>query len=381
VWWKIAETIVPVRNSTGLPYDLAMVPKEERKDLPDGCFYGPFARIMANMDGMKNLKSLILEAEWEAKQEISASKVREYIGAVEFLSEYNYLKNRYTLSIKKEDIRMALRKAGIRQGDLIMVHSGLSSFGHIEGGADTVIDAFLEVVGDKGTLLFPTFTMSFTCFNGDCSAIRNHRPFDIEDTSVWVGKIPSTFLKRKGVVRSSHPTHSVAGIGHLAGKCLLAHRASDPPVCRNSPFGKLMECNGKIAWFGAGLESTTFFHLLENELDMPYLKEAVCRVKEKTGAIRILLIQKHLPGHRDFYICPAEGTKMYKELLKKGLVIDKSNLGFGEIKVIDAKQMYELGMESLKKEPTLLLCDNPECIFCSKYKNTVKETFMRWKQP
>jgi aminoglycoside 3-N-acetyltransferase len=372
VWWKIAETITPERVSTGFPYDLARVPKEERKSLPDNCIYGPLSRILANMDGKKNLKYLILQAEWESKKEVNAAKVREYLGAVEFLAEYGYIKNRYTLSIGKKEIVTALKKTGIKKGDLIIVHSGLSHFGHIEGGADTVIDALLEALGKEGTLLFPTFTSSYIYFNGDCLAGRRYRPYDKNDTTVNVGKIPSVFLKRKGVIRSSHPSHSVAGIGPLAKKCLMEHQPSDPPVCRRSPFGKLLDYNGKMVWFGAGLASTTFFHFLEDELDMPYLGEAVCRVKKADGSIGTILIKKHLPGHRDFYRNPAEETKMYKRLLQKGLAIKKAGLGFGEIKVIDTRQMYELGIEALKEEPTLLLCDDKECRFCSRYNKTKK---------
>ncbi len=367
VSWKIAETIIPERVSTGLPYDLAKVPREERRNLPERCIYGPFSRILANMDGRKSLSHLILQAEWESGQEITASKVREYTGAIEFLAEYGYIRNRYTLTIGKKDIIAALKKTGIKSGDLLMVHSGLSHFGHIEGGADTVIDAFLEIVGKKGTLLFPAFTQSYIYFEGDCLAGSHYRPYDMKDTSVWVGRIPSVFLKRDGVKRSAHPTHSVAGIGPLAERCLMEHGPSDPPACRRSPFGKLPEYNGRMVWFGAGLASTTFFHFLEDELDMPYLAKAVCRVKRADGTEETLLLEKHLPGHRDFYRNPGEETKMYRRLLEKGLVIKKSNLGFGEIKVIDAKQMYSLGMESLRKEPTLLLCDDKKCTFCSRY--------------
>ncbi|MBN1445910.1 MAG: AAC(3) family N-acetyltransferase [Candidatus Omnitrophica bacterium] len=365
ICWKISETIVPSRNSKGFPYDLAKVPKADRKYLPDGCLYGPFSRILANMDGKRNLEYLIRQAEWESKQAITDSMAREYLGAIEFLSEYGYIKNRYTLIIRKKDIIVALEKAGIESGDLLLVHSGLAYFGHIEGGANTVIDAFLEVLGAKGTLLFPTFTRPFIYFNGDCLAGLRYRVYDSKETSVYVGKIPSVFLNRKDVVRSSHPTHSVAGIGPLVQKCLLEHKLSDPPACRRSPFGKLLDYGGKMVWFGAGLASTTFFHFLEDELDMPYLAEAVCRVKKADGSVRTLLIDKHLPGHRDFYRNSGEDTKIYRKLIEKGLVIKKSNLGFGEIKVIDAKQMYDLGMESLREDPALLLCDDRKCIFCS----------------
>ncbi len=64
---------------------------------------------------------------------------------------------------------------------------------------------------------------------------------------------------------------------------------------------------------------------------------------------------------------------MYKRLLEKGLVIKRAGLGFGEIKVIDVNQMYDLGMKALKEDPRLLLCDDKECRFCSRYKISFKK--------
>ena len=50
-----------------------------------------------------------------------------------------------------------LKKIGIKQGDSVLVHSSLSKIGFVEGGAQTVVDALFEVIGENGTLLFPTF--------------------------------------------------------------------------------------------------------------------------------------------------------------------------------------------------------------------------------
>lgn len=361
-----AAMIVPSRATRGIPYDLEMIPKSERRELPDGGIYGPFAGILANMDGKKTLKELLREAEWEAGVRFSAQQIKKYIGAVEYLAEYGYLKTRYKGGvIRRKDIVAALRRAGVDRGDLIMLHSGLSGFGHIEGGADTVIHAFMEAIGPRGTLLLPAFTPSFIYFNGSCVKSKQARPYDPECAKdIWVGTIPQTFLKYKGVFRSIHPTHSVIGRGPLAKTCLQEHEETDPPTCRRSPFGKLLDYHGKMVWFGADLDSTTFFHFLEDEMNMPYLAEAVCRVKRPDGSIRTVLIPKHLPGHRDFYRTPGEKTKMYQWLLKNGLKIRKTKLGLGEIRLIDAAQMYDLGLKALRKDPDLLLCDNRECQFC-----------------
>ena len=58
--------------------------------------------------------------------------------------------------VTKEDIKRSLRRLGLQEGDLCIVHSSLKSFGYVDGGAQTVIDAFEEVLGKEGTLAMPT---------------------------------------------------------------------------------------------------------------------------------------------------------------------------------------------------------------------------------
>lgn len=50
-------------------------------------------------------------------------------------------------SISKQDIITGLRKLGIEAGMELEVHSSLKSFGYVEGGAVTVIEAIKETVG------------------------------------------------------------------------------------------------------------------------------------------------------------------------------------------------------------------------------------------
>jgi len=259
-----------------------------------------------------------------------------------------------------------LRQAGLKSGDLVLAHTGISHFGRIRGGADTVLDAFLEVLGEKGTLLLPTFDRPSIFYEGFGSKNRRYRPHEADRAdSVITGRLPQRLMKRAGAIRSKHCSHSVVGIGLLAAQCLSEHREDDPPAGRRSPFGKLLDYGGKMAWFGAGLYSTTFFHFLETELDAPWLRSALCCVKEG-GRVRTVFVPKHLPGHRDFY--RGEESKMYKRLVAMGLDIRKATLGLGAIKVIEARPMYELGMRALREDPNLLLCDADTCMFCSAYR-------------
>ena len=92
--------------------------------------------------------------------------------------------------ITKEIIINGLKELGLKQGDTVLVHSSLSSFGYVDGGADTVIDALLETVGKEGTVLVPTLTGS------EHLSAENPPVFDVRNTPCWTGKIPETFRKR-----------------------------------------------------------------------------------------------------------------------------------------------------------------------------------------
>ncbi len=61
-------------------------------------------------------------------------------------------------NVRGSDITAALRRVGIGPGDVVFAHSSLSAFGHVEGGADAVIDALLDAVGGNGTVVLPAFT-------------------------------------------------------------------------------------------------------------------------------------------------------------------------------------------------------------------------------
>ena len=62
--------------------------------------------------------------------------------------------------MNKKDLTSAFRKIGITRGVTLEVHSSLSSFGYVEGGAETVIEALMECVGSTGSIFMPALRLS-----------------------------------------------------------------------------------------------------------------------------------------------------------------------------------------------------------------------------
>src|SRR5215210_5495176 len=85
-----------------------------------------------------------------------------------------------------------LRRLGLGEGAVVLVHSSLSRLGNVKGGADAVVDSLLTAVGPTGTVLFPTLTG--TEHDGpDAPPV-----VDVRSTPCWTGRIPETARHRKG---------------------------------------------------------------------------------------------------------------------------------------------------------------------------------------
>nr|MCR5099432.1 AAC(3) family N-acetyltransferase [Lachnospiraceae bacterium] len=62
--------------------------------------------------------------------------------------------------VTKEMLKRALIDLGIEKGMILEVHSSLSSFGELEGGAETVIDVLKEIVTEEGSIFMPSLRLS-----------------------------------------------------------------------------------------------------------------------------------------------------------------------------------------------------------------------------
>lgn len=165
--------------------------------------------------------------------------------------------------VTKEDIKKGLRELGLKQGDVVGVHNSLSKLGYAENGADTMIDALLEVVGEEGAVVMPTYSPNRIELERTPEEIEmglswkfKILPYDPRETPCWTGKIPDTFWRRKEAVRSSHPVFSLAAIGKKAEE-----------LCKG--WDKLLEANGYILLIGVGLDRCTAMHLAEDRVPLP----------------------------------------------------------------------------------------------------------------
>ena len=192
--------------------------------------------------------------------------------------------------VTKEMLVQALEKTGVRKGQILEVHSSLSSFHYVIGGARTIVDALMEVEGEGGTILMPT-QVSDNSEQGDwCNppvspdayqTIRDSIPaYDplLSDVD-GMGAVVENFRHREGVVISSHPAVSYAAWGRYA-KLLCNRQSLHFPLSEESPTARLYELKGYVLLIGCDLDKATCMHLAEYRTDCRPIKINGAKVTE-----------------------------------------------------------------------------------------------------
>lgn len=181
--------------------------------------------------------------------------------------------------VLKQDILSALQAVGVQRGQTIMVHTSLSRLGFVCGGAQTVIEALLESVGETGTVMMPT--QSWKNLDPSCGvhweepqewwqAIRDNWPaYDKAITPTnTMGAVAEMFRTWPGAVRSDHPARSVAAWGRYADYLTREHDLSNI-FGDGSPIGKLYELDGYVLLLGVGYDKNTSLHLADARAEYP----------------------------------------------------------------------------------------------------------------
>lgn len=177
------------------------------------------------------------------------------------------------------DIKSALKEVGVQKGQAIMVHTSLSSLGYVCGGAQSIIEALMEGVGEEGTIMMPTQSWK----NLDPAAgvywqepeewwpvIREYIPaYDKRITPTnTMGAVSEMFRQWSGTLRSDHPARSVAAWGRYAQYLTENHDLSDI-FGDSSPIGRLYELDGNVLLIGVGYDKNTSLHLADVRAEYP----------------------------------------------------------------------------------------------------------------
>ncbi|MDG1842658.1 MAG: AAC(3) family N-acetyltransferase [Crocinitomicaceae bacterium] len=230
-----------------------------------------------------------------------------------------------------------LKTCGIQPGDDLLVHSSLSSIGYVQNGAETVINALLKVVGEKGNLLMPSSPNAFLQLN----YIQNLKVFDVLHTPSALGSITEIFRTKKGVLRSEHPTEPVCCYGPNSMDYTGTHFGELTPYTKKSPFYKLVQNKGKILYLGVTLDNAgTSLHLLEDavsDFKFPIYYDVLFNVDvlRSSGEKQSMKTYVHNPDQSKKRKC----DQLIPSFEKAGF-LKKVKIGNAPSLILDASKMY-----------------------------------------
>ncbi len=229
----------------------------------------------------------------------------------------------------KEQLKEQLRLMGLKPNDAVMVHSSMKAIGEVKGRADGVLDALMEYFAD-GLLMLPTHTWS--------TVNAAHPVFDPQTEPSCVGLLTNLFMKRPGVLRSLHPTHSIAVYGKNAADYIRGEENATTPCPIGGAWDKLRVIGAQILLVGVTHINNTYIHSIDEVFDVPgrLVDEPITlSVKMPDGS---LLPRTYYPheGHVSM-----EFDKLRKAYEELGAA---RNVTFGDAKCLlcDAKGIFDV---------------------------------------
>ena len=255
-----------------------------------------------------------------------------------------------TMPLTKQNLVDGFRALGLKNGDLVLAHSSLASFGEVEGGAETVCEALIEACGPDGTVAMPT--------------MGGKRPWRVDSGPSMLGIITETFRLREDTIRSLHPSHSVAARGPKAEELTRDHYRAESACGKGTPYGRLIDWGGKILLIGCDQDRNTTLHTFEDYADLPYLSDNKGQLYNENGEL-VDITMKRFPGpHRDF-------IGINRMLLEAG-AMTVGKVGKAVCRLMDGKATHDALMAALAKDPALFLCENPNCRDCVQQRGGIK---------
>ncbi|MGE5224335.1 MAG: AAC(3) family N-acetyltransferase [Omnitrophica WOR_2 bacterium] len=248
------------------------------------------------------------------------------------------------MSPKTETIRMeltqkviedGLRQLGLGRGYAVEVHSSLSSFGRVEGGAAAVVDALINVVGKEGALVMSAYPLSKPLPLSEAEKARGIlakvQTYNLDyDGPTGMGAIADEFRRRPGIILGPG-FHRVCAWGFNADM-------------HSQGYQYLLEIDGWVLLLGVDIANCSSMHQAE-KVGIP---DEITRFFKVPQDIR-----RDYP--EDIYLAygstPDDAwRKVQAEAEYRGW-IKKQKIGEAECRLFKAKPVVGMYEEALRTDP------------------------------
>jgi len=252
------------------------------------------------------------------------------------------------VSVTREDIERGFRELGIGAG--VVVHSSLSSFGWVEGGAEAAVDA---LISSFPLVMVPTFTWGKVGAPMERDIPRNgptdHLPEKLEvfrpgsPVIKDIGITPETFRRRPEAKRSAHPSHSFAAVGEGAEEVLSTQGYEDPLA----PIEALAARGGWVLMVGTELTSCTAIHAAETRAGRRLFIRSAVDENGRRFRVRVPSCSRAF-GNFDSVLDP----------VKREVTI-----GGSRVRAYPGEELLSRAADAIRRDPRITVCD-PECPRC-----------------
>jgi aminoglycoside 3-N-acetyltransferase len=256
------------------------------------------------------------------------------------------------MTVRLRDLLLGMRDLRLA-GAPVIVHSSLKSFGQVEGGAWTVVNALVAVFN---TLIVPTFTYKAMIIprsgpenNGILygSAQEQNQLAEFFTLRMpadkMMGIIPEMFRKHPRVRRSTHPIQSFAGIN--AEKILFAQTITN----HLAPIGEMEKADGWVVLMGVNHTVNTSIHYAE-------------KLAGRRQFIRWALTPRGVVECPGFPGCSAGFEAIAPDVEK---FTRKVQIGDAIVQAVPLKMLFKVVVARINKDPLALLCQQEDCERCN----------------
>jgi aminoglycoside 3-N-acetyltransferase len=198
----------------------------------------------------------------------------------------------------------------INRGDIVLVHSSLDGL-RLDFPWFRLLGLLRDVVGPRGTLLFPTYPRGLSS-----DFLREGAAFDVRATPSYTGALSELARRTAGAVRSLHPTKSLCALGPAAEELCGTHHLSPYPYDATSPYWKLAQAGGKTIGLGVSTARMSLVHAVDDffkerfpvQVYLPGVFRAVCidtfgrTVVVETLAHDVTKMRHDVPCYRRRYL-------------------------------------------------------------------------------
>lgn len=266
----------------------------------------------------------------------------------------DYMTNTFT----RHEIDQQVASLGLA-GQFVCLHASLESFGHVEGGADTIIDAFL----DAGcTIMVPTFTGAQLEVQPDPDQMIERNGWDttwaqslparsdvvyspeLDLVDESMGEISAAVLRRAKRCRGNHPHNSFTAIGPRA-HLLVDDQAWDDV---HAPLRELTKQRGYVLLSGVGLNRMTLLHFAEGLAGRRQFRRWATDTNGDAVPVSVRSCSEGFPNLEQ----------------SLGYLAQEATLGRSESRLFPAAESVTASAALIRTDPGITRCGDPECFQC-----------------